>query len=137
MSLQLFNMSYFNNYPDIKDFRLIAEEFSKYYYTTYDNNFLELSNLCIPNTLFTYLDTELIGFNKLLEKIRYENIFRFNHKEIHINFQPVGNSGILISSHGTISLNDSIFENKFTETILINRDDNNRFYIVNSIFKLN
>ncbi len=79
MSLQLFNMSYFNNYPDIKDFRLIAEEFSKYYYTTYDNNFLELSNLCIPNTLFTYLDTELIGFYKLLEIIRYDNIFRFYH----------------------------------------------------------
>lgn len=138
MTLQLFNITSYNkNKIDVQNsFRQIAEEFCKYYYTVYDNNFLELANLCLPNTLFTYMDEELIGFNRLVEKINKHYIYKFHHKQININFQPVGNNGIIILSTGTISLNDSIIENRFTESILLEMDDKNRFFIINNLFKI-
>ena len=51
---------------DIKQtYKYLADEFAKHYYTLYDNNFLQLANLYLPDSYFTYLDEEITGFNNL------------------------------------------------------------------------
>ena len=119
-----------------ENYRKIAEEFCKYYYTNYDSNFMELKDIYSDNSCFTYLDEEIIGFNSLVSKLGIMNIHKFDHKSINVNAQPVGKTSLLILTTGTISVNNSIHVNKFSESILLQRNNDNKFVVYNTIFKL-
>jgi hypothetical protein len=118
------------------NFRKLTEEFCKFYYSTYDNNFPELENIYKYESIFTYLDEEFTGFSSVLQRIKQYNIYRFTHHTLHINAQPVGDRTILINVDGTISINDSSTQQKFDETIILQRDNENHFSVYHTIFKL-
>jgi hypothetical protein len=122
---------------DVKtNYKRITEEFCRYYINMYDNNFQNLANMYKTDSLFTYTDDEIIGFNNLVEKIRQYNIYKFTHSTVNVNSQPVGDRTLLVTLTGKISVNNSVIEQKFSETLLLQRDDHNRFYIYHTIFKL-
>lgn len=126
-----------NNQIDVRlNYRRITEEFCKYYYFLYDTNFFQLNGLYLPDSYFTYLDEEFVGFNSLYEKIRQNNIYKFTHHKMNITSQPVGEKTLLIMTTGCLTINDSIFQQKFAETILLQRDDNNNFFVNRTIFRL-
>ena len=118
------------------NYKKITEEFCKTYYTKYDNNFSELCGMYKPESLFTYLDEEITGFQQFLTRLNQYNIHKFKHHKIHVNAQPIGQRSVMLVVTGTISVNDSIYVQKFTETLFLQRDDNNKFFIYHSIFKL-
>lgn len=118
------------------NYRMITEEFCKYYYKLFDNNFLQLNEIYQADSFFTFLDEEMIGFCNLVEKIKQYNIQKFTHQTINVNSQPIGERTLLINTCGKLSVNDSMIQYHFSETILLQRDDNNRFKIHRSMFKL-
>ncbi len=128
-----FNVNLFNV---MEKYRELTESFCNHFYTHYDDNFPELGNLFLNDTKITYLDEELTGFNQLFERIKGYNIFNFKHHKIDVNSQPVGQRTLLITVNGKISINNSFEIQRFVETILLQRDDNNQFYIHNYMFKL-
>lgn len=119
-----------------KNFRKLTEEFCEFYYSTYDNNFPELAKIYKPESIFTYLDEEFTGFDSVFQRVKQYEIYNFTHHILHINAQPVGDRTILINVDGTISTNHSSFRQKFDETILLQRDDQNNFSVFHTIFKL-
>lgn len=118
------------------NYKQIADDFLPKYYTVYDNNFNELSTLYYPDSQFTYQDNELIGFNALSQKLYESGVYKFTHHNMTISTQPIGPSNMIITIIGLISLNDSIFTNKFVETLYIQRNDQNKFGICSTIFKM-
>lgn len=119
------------------NYKQIADEFCKYYYSKYDTNFDSLTSLYYPDSQFTYQDEEVSGFINLLNKIKSNGVYKFTHHNMKVNTQPIGSKHILINVYGTLSLNDSIYQNKFNETILLQRsEDNNNFSICSTIFRL-
>jgi len=134
------NVNKVNNNVNLIDvyseYRNLTEGFCNYYYDLFDNNFPDLSGLFKNDCMITYLDEEMSGFNEYFSKIKQYNIYNFTHHEINVNSQPVGSSGLLITTTGTISINNSIFRNKFSETILLVRDDQNNFFIHHYMFRL-
>lgn len=131
-----FNLIRTTNCIDIRtNYKQLADEFCKYYYSLYDTNFYQLSNLYYQDAQFTYLDEEILGFNNFFEKLKINGNYKFTHHQMNINAQPIGQNNLLISIVGTISINDSIYQNKFIETILIQKDDFNRILICSTIFK--
>lgn len=126
-----------NSLTDIRyNYKKVAEEFCKEYYTRYDNNFLSLGEFFKSNSLITFMDEELTGFQNLCDRLRISNINSFRHIKFHVNAQPVGDDSVLLVVKGTISVNGNLSINNFTETVLIRRDSFNRFFVENAIFKL-
>ena len=107
------------------DYKQIAEDFCEYYYSTYDNNINDLSNLYKCDSIFTYLGQEIKGFDKLCNCIKNKhNIYKFDHIINNIYSQPLGKKTILITVLGIVKINNCIDEDKFHETIIIQKDNN-------------
>ena len=135
MSFTLFRSN--NQLTDIRyNYKQLAEEVCKCYYTAYDNNFLELANVYYNDSQFTYQDHEFSGFNTLVQVLRGNNINKFTHHNMNVSSQPIGPNNLLITVIGSISFNDSIFMNKFIETIYMQKDDANILRICSTIFKI-
>lgn len=134
------NMNYQNtnliNIPN--NYRMITEQFCKCYINTYDNDFSKLKNIYRNNSLFTYLGEEIVGFDNYFKKIVQLGIWKFDHihNTINVNAQPVGKRNILINITGKISANLSNIPQYFVETLMLQRDRNNKFYVQHTIFKL-
>lgn len=119
------------------NYKNFTEELCKIYYNYFDNNFIGLSNLFTNETICTFLDEELLGFNQLINRLNQYGIHKFTHHNININSQPVNDRALLVNVNGTISVNNSNLVNKFTETILLIRSDyDSKYYITNYIFRL-
>lgn len=126
-----------NTLPDMRlCYKNFAEDFCRQYYNLYDTNFGQLSNFYTADATFTFLDEELFGFNKLCERVGQYNIYRFTHHTINVNTQAVGQYGVMLTVTGKISVNDSIFQQNYVETILLQMDEHARLFITNSTFKL-
>ena len=120
-----------------KDYKEIVEQFCKVYYAIYDNDFVNLSNVYIPDALFSYLEENMVGFEQYVDKIRSNGIRKFLHHKVSVTSQPINKKTLVITSVGHISVNDSTILNRFSETIILQRSDyNNKMYITNTIFKL-
>lgn len=118
------------------NYQEIAQEFCKYYYTIYDTNFAGLNSLYYLESQFTFQNQEFRGFNNLLKAIISSGIGKFSHSNLNVNVQPIGNKNFEILVNGSISLNDSIFDSRFIENMILQRDDNNRIYVISTIFKI-
>lgn len=118
------------------NYQEITEEFCKYYYSIYDTNFIALSTLYYLESQFTFQNEEFIGFYNLVNKIKSHGLEKFTHSNLNVNVQPIGQKNLEIIIYGHISLNDSIFSNKFIENVILQRDDNNRIFVISTIFKI-
>jgi len=136
MSFNLFRVSHSNSIDIRINYKQLADEFCKYYYSLYDTNFILLNNFYNQASQFTFQDEEILGFNNLLEKLRSNGYYKFTHNNMKINSQPIGQNNLLINILGNISINDSIFQNKFIETIILQKDNLNKFEIFSTIFKI-
>ena len=127
-----------NNLIDIRGkYKDITKKFLKYYYNNYDNSFGKLNTLYKENSYFTWLKEEIVGFQNYINRLKQYNIKKFKHNnKINYSSQPVGTNSILINVTGKISINNSIFQHQFSETIVLVRDKNNKFYIPHTMFVL-
>lgn len=123
--------------PDMRvNYKVIAEDLCKNYYNLYDNNFGQLSSLYTLETIFSFLDEELVGFTNFSERIRQYNIYKFTHHTVNVNSQPVGSYALLLTVTGKVSVNNSIYQQNYVETLLLQMDEYGRMFITNNTFKL-
>lgn len=123
------------NIVDVRlSYKHIAEEFCKYYYTLYDANFSLLASLYYPQSQFTYQHIEVSGFDNLLNFVGYDT--KFTHHNLNVAVQPIGHANLMITVTGTITMNDSIFQHRFVETLFIQKDDCNRLKVFGTVFKV-
>lgn len=126
------------NLVDVRtNYKNIAGDLLTTYYNIYDSNFPELGRMYYQDSQFTYRNHEFYGFQNLLSLLKDKyNIFKFTHNVIHSTIQPVGKTDLLVMVHGSLIVNNLTHSDKFIETLLIRRDDNNKFYILSTIFKI-
>ena len=118
-------------------YKQLAEEFCKFYYSTYDKNFKDLADSYHPKAQFTVNTVEVSGVNNYFNLLENCDARSFVHHDLNVQAQPIGEDSVLINVSGTLTVNNSIFENKFIETLLIQRDNFNRFYIFSTMLKIN
>ena len=85
-----------------------------------------LSSLYFQDAQFVFKDEELNYYN-FMEKLKYLGYYKFTHNNMNINTQAIGPNNLLINVIGLVSINDSIYQNKFIETIFLQKDNNNKF----------
>jgi len=119
------------------DYKNLANEFCDYYYTTYDNSLSDLSDMYKYDSIFTYLGTDLKGFLKYKNRIeKFYEITKFSHTINEIISQPLNKKTILITVTGTVRINNDTNDNKFHETITLQKDNDDNYHIHNTIFNL-
>lgn len=137
MSFNLINNPPYSNQINVIDnYKKTSEEFCKHFYNGFDYSFPQLNTLFKFNASITFLNTEFIGFENLLHQIQINNLYSFEHHSITGNSQPVDRETILINTTGSLSINDSLFQTPFSETIVLKKDNNNCLFITNWIFRL-
>ena len=137
MSFNLFRISEQKTLKDLRqDYKQTAYDFCTQYYTNYDHYLHELASLYTPDAQFTYQNSEFTGFNNFLLKIKETGSTKFVHQDMNITAQPIGPGQMVIVVLGLITINNTIFPMKFTETLVLQRNEFNRLQIVSSIFKL-
>ena len=117
-------------------YKQVATKFCKFYYSTYDKNIKDLSNSYHPKAQFTVNDVEVAGVNNFFNLLEQNNLRSFTHHDLNVQCQPIGDDNLLLNITGTITVNGSIFINKFTETILVQRDNFNPFYIFSTMLRI-
>jgi len=113
----------------------IAIEFAKIYYSKYRGDYNDLTELFSSNTKITHLGDEMISANELKNKILINKIDKIDYCNIDITSQPIDENKILINVIGQMLINYDTNIKKFTETIILTKLNDNRFYITNMIFK--
>jgi hypothetical protein len=121
----------------MSDYKTVAEAFCLEYYTLYDDNVAKLKNMYHSDAKFIYLDHEFTGFDNWFNTLKSNNFNRFLHMDMNVNVIPVNDLNILITIVGGVRLNNNIKEHKFTENILLQKENNcNNFYICTTMFKI-
>lgn len=124
-----------------QNYKEFGNQFCQEYYQRCDSNFQSLVYLYKPESLFTYLDNECIGFNNLHSLwVNQYGISNFKHDIKTVSAQPLGTLSLLITVTGMIGTNSNMPGNQnmfpFVETFLLQKDTNNQFFIYNNIFKI-
>lgn len=138
MSFCLYNVKNMeiNNCNIREHYLKLGEEFSKYYYTIYDDNFDQLGNIFSSNPCITFMDDKMSSFDEFKNKVRLNNIHKFCHHSLSGNTQPIDQDKLLLTITGKLSVNNDIHIYNFMETIVLQRMNNNSFVIINTIFQL-
>ena len=140
MSFYLYNtqkMDLSSNDVNVREhYAKLGEEFSKHYYTIYDNNFDQLGSVFSENPYITFLNDKLGSFNEFRNRARQHNIYKFHHYNLCGNLQPIDSEKLLITITGKLSINNQIHIYKFIETIILQRTGGNHFLVTNTMFQL-
>mgnify|MGYP001277524331 CR=1 FL=1 len=125
------------NYTVRNNYKEIGEEFVKYFYSTFDNNFLELVHLFDSDSKFTYLDQEVVGFNNLYSSLtNHFGINKIEHIIDDVKSQPLGDKTVIIQVKGRVSTNDQNPVN-FVESFLLQyRFETKSFFCHSDIFNV-
>lgn len=114
----------------------ISTEFSKIFYDTYDNNFNDLGKYFSKNCCITYNKIKFSNFKDFHKKIDNNFIYKFYHKTINGECQPMGPNKVLISINGILNLNYCDKDYEFKETIVLESNDLKNYYITNLILEI-
>ena len=124
-----------------QNYKELGNQFCQEYYQRCDTNFQSLVYLYKPESVFTYLDNECLGFNNLFQLwTNHYGINSFRHQIKSVNSQPLGTRSLLITATGLVGANmhlpgcQNMFP--FVETFLLQKDNNNQFHVYNTIFKI-
>ena len=134
----LLNNTNINDDYDVKkNYIKLGKRFSDNYYNLCDNDFSKLEHYYKKNSVFTFCEEEFMSFKDYSNKIKlFLGIFKFDHIIKKIDSQPIGEYGLLVNVYGTVKINNNLLEQKFTETFILEKNTNNVFFIINTIFRV-
>lgn len=123
--------------PDIRTcYQQTADNCVKYYYSQWNSNPLLIKNMYNSVACITYLNNKWNNFDQVISLLRSQNINKLEFITSNVFAQPIVDDKILINIFGTVTTNISVYPKKFKETIVLQRDIWNKYYIINSIFWL-
>lgn len=118
------------------DYRKISSNFCEYYYRLWDQNFPSITNLYSNDAKVNFMSKNVNSVHELLNHVKGQGIWNFDHTSIHGACQLMNEHTILINVYGNICINCIPYHQKYTETLIIRRDIWNRWFITNSIFRI-
>ncbi|KAF9936912.1 hypothetical protein KVV02_003966 [Mortierella alpina] len=116
------------------DINAVAQQFSSYYYQTFDANRNSLGPLYRPTSMLTFEGAQTVGDAAIVEKLSSLPLDGLRHNISTQDAQPV-NDGILINVTGQLLASGESNPQFFCQTFHL-KPDGGSFYIQNDIFRL-
>ncbi|SPO25357.1 probable NTF2 - nuclear transport factor [Ustilago trichophora] len=115
----------------------IAQQFTDFYYTTFDADRKGLVNLYRANSMLSFEGTQVQGAQAIVEKLTSLPFQKVKHQVDTRDAQPTGDgNSLVVLVTGMLIVDDSPNPLKFSQSFTLN-PENGSFYVFNDIFRLN
>ncbi|KAI3632947.1 hypothetical protein MIR68_009022 [Amoeboaphelidium protococcarum] len=121
------------------DAKAIANEFVKYYYSTFDASRANLAPLYKSQSMLTFEGQEFQGSEKIVEKLSSLPFQKVAHKVTTVDVQPGNTSGnsILVAVTGQLLVDNESNPQFFSQVFQLNNDGSGNWFVFNDVFRLN
>ncbi|GAB5591444.1 Nuclear transport factor 2 [Umbelopsis nana] len=116
----------------------VAEQFTKFYYDTFDRNRADLQPLYRPESMLTFEGGQIQGVNGIIEKLTSLPFQKVAHRLSTVDAQPSSPNGasIVVTVTGQLLIDDETNAQMFTQTFNLIAEGQS-FWVFNDIFRLN
>ncbi|GAC94158.1 hypothetical protein PHSY_001727 [Pseudozyma hubeiensis SY62] len=113
----------------------IAQEFTDFYYSTFDSDRNALVNLYRANSMLTFEGSQVQGAPAIVEKLTSLPFQKVQHKVETRDAQPTGDgNSLVVLVTGTLAVDDGANPLKFSQAFTLN-PENGSFYVFNDVFR--
>ncbi|CAO3678383.1 unnamed protein product [Umbelopsis ramanniana] len=115
----------------------VAEQFTKFYYDTFDRNRADLASLYRDVSMLTFEGVQTQGTNSIVEKLVGLPFQKVAHRISTVDAQPSNpnNSSIVVTVTGQLLIDDETNPQMFTQTFNLIADGGS-FWVYNDVFRL-
>ncbi|KAH8598837.1 hypothetical protein B0O99DRAFT_614298 [Bisporella sp. PMI_857] len=121
---------------DSTDFKSIAEQFTNFYYTQFDQDRKLLAGLYKENSMLTFESADVFGSVSIIEKLASLPFQKIIHKISTLDAQPTPSGWILILVTGALLVDEEQKPMNYSQTFQLAPDGAGSYFILNDIFKL-
>ncbi|KAI4109388.1 MAG: hypothetical protein L6R37_000545 [Teloschistes peruensis] len=118
-------------------FQEIAQQFTEYYYTTFDNNRSNLAALYRDQSMLTFESNAVQGTSGIVEKLVGLPFQKIKHQVATLDAQPSSEQGgILVMVTGALLVDEEERPMNYTQVFQLQPDGHGSYFVFNDMFKL-
>ncbi|KAL9100154.1 MAG: hypothetical protein Q9163_004439 [Psora crenata] len=124
------------------DFKHIAEQFTEFYYTTFDDNRANLAQLYRDTSMLTFETTAVQGTSNILEKLMAKGkqslpFTKVVHRVSTHDAQPSNEAGgILVLVTGALLVDEEQRPLNYSQVFQLMPDGAGSYFVFNDVFRL-
>ncbi|GAM88017.1 hypothetical protein ANO11243_060460 [Dothideomycetidae sp. 11243] len=123
--------------PAPLDFQAIAQQFTEFYYKTFDADRQQLLPLYKDHSMLTFENAPTQGATSIIEKLTSLPFGKVQHEVASLDAQPSNeNGGILVLVSGRLLVDEEQRPMSYTQTFQLLPDGAGSYYVFNDIFRL-
>ncbi|KAF4550936.1 Nuclear transport factor 2 [Elsinoe fawcettii] len=119
------------------DFQAIAQQFTEFYYKTFDTDRGQLLPLYRDHSMLTFENAPTQGGASIIEKLSSLPFSKVQHEVTSLDAQPSNESGgILVLVSGRLLVDEEQRPMSYTQTFQLLPDGQGSYFVFNDIFRL-
>ncbi|KAF6225814.1 hypothetical protein HO133_009816 [Letharia lupina] len=119
------------------DFNAIAQQFTEFYYNTFDQDRKNLAALYRDNSMLTFETSAIQGVAGIIEKLTSLPFKTVAHKVSTLDAQPSNESGgILVMVTGALLVDEEQRPMNYTQVFQLLPDGSGSYFVFNDAFRL-
>ncbi|KAL8797944.1 MAG: hypothetical protein Q9182_007090 [Xanthomendoza sp. 2 TL-2023] len=119
------------------DFQSIAQQFTQYYYSTFDENRSSLAALYRDQSMLTFESASVQGTSGIVQKLVDLPFEKVQHQISTLDAQPSSpEGGIIVMVTGALKVDDEERPMNYTQVFQLLPDGAGSYFVFNDIFKL-
>ncbi|KAI4198230.1 MAG: hypothetical protein LQ350_005392 [Teloschistes chrysophthalmus] len=121
----------------MSNFQEIAQQFTQYYYTTFDENRSNLAALYRDQSMLTFESNAVQGTSGIVEKLVGLPFQKIKHQVATLDAQPSSEQGgILVMVTGALLVDEEERPMNYTQVFQLQPDGQGSYFVFNDMFKL-
>ncbi|CAO1601685.1 Nuclear transport factor 2 [Xanthoria calcicola] len=119
------------------DYNGIAQQFTQFYYTTFDENRSNLAALYRDHSMLTFESASVLGTSEIVEKLVGLPFSKVKHQVRTLDAQPSsGEGGIIVMVTGALVVDEEERPMNYTQVFQLLPDGAGSYFVYNDMFKL-
>ncbi|KAL8862065.1 MAG: hypothetical protein Q9178_001520 [Gyalolechia marmorata] len=119
------------------DFQNIAQQFTQFYYNTFDENRSNLAALYREQSMLTFESDAIVGTAAIVEKLTNLPFQKVKHQLTTLDAQPSSaEGGIIVMVTGALMVDEEQRPMNYTQVFQLLPDGTGSYFVFNDMFKL-
>ncbi|KAL8691996.1 MAG: hypothetical protein Q9218_002888 [Villophora microphyllina] len=121
----------------MSNFQEIAQQFTQFYYSTFDENRSNLAALYRDQSMLTFESNAVQGTSGIVEKLVGLPFQKIKHQVATLDAQPSSEQGgILVMVTGALLVDEEERPMNYTQVFQLQPDGQGSYFVFNDMFKL-
>ncbi|KAL8708003.1 MAG: hypothetical protein Q9225_007669 [Loekoesia sp. 1 TL-2023] len=119
------------------DFQSVAQQFTQFYYSTFDENRSNLAALYRDQSMLTFESNAVQGTSGIVEKLGSLPFQKIKHQVTTLDAQPSNEQGgIIVMVTGVLLVDEEERPMNYTQVFQLLPDGAGSYFVLNDMFKL-